>query len=118
MYLKPTMTSTMLELTRRDEIQAGAELYIRPMYWAEHNSPPAVSPDRIQPFCLCLYRRLSAPDRRIVTRSPYAKPLAVTMPIEAKAGCLYPSNARALVESSRAGFDNCLCAICWAMSPS
>ena len=30
------------------------------------------------------------------------------MPIEAKAGCLYPNNARALVEARARGFDNCL----------
>ncbi len=30
------------------------------------------------------------------------------MPIEAKAGCLYPNNARALMEARSRGFDNCL----------
>ena len=30
------------------------------------------------------------------------------MPIEAKAGCLYPNNARALIEAQARGFDNCL----------
>ena len=30
------------------------------------------------------------------------------MPIEAKAGCLYPNNARALIEARARGFDNCL----------
>lgn len=30
------------------------------------------------------------------------------MPIEAKAGCLYPNNARALLEARSRGFDNCL----------
>ena len=43
-----------------------------------------------------------------ITRSPFAKPLAVTMPIDAKAGCLYPNNARALIEARARGFDNCL----------
>ena len=30
------------------------------------------------------------------------------MPVDAKAGCLYPNNARAMVEAARRGFDNCL----------
>jgi len=30
------------------------------------------------------------------------------MPIDAKAGCLYPNNARALMEARTRGFDNCL----------
>ena len=45
-----------------------------------------------------------------ITRSGFVKPLAVTMPIEAKAGCLYPNNARALREARSRGFDNCLMA--------
>jgi len=36
------------------------------------------------------------------------KPLGVTMPIDAKAGCLYPNNARALLEAQSRGFNNCL----------
>ena len=32
----------------------------------------------------------------------------MTMPIDAKAGCLYPNNARALMEARTRGFDNCL----------
>ena len=43
-----------------------------------------------------------------ITRSPYMKPLPLTMPTEAKAGCLYPNNARALMEARARGFDNCL----------
>ena len=31
-----------------------------------------------------------------------------TMPVNAKAGCLYPNNARALLEARARGFDNCL----------
>jgi branched-chain amino acid aminotransferase len=30
------------------------------------------------------------------------------MPVDAKAGCLYPNNARALVEAGKRGFGNCL----------
>ena len=30
------------------------------------------------------------------------------MPVDAKAGCLYPNNARALIEANSRGFDNCV----------
>jgi branched-chain amino acid aminotransferase len=114
MCLKPTMSvEAMVELTREGmkKFRPGAELYIRPMYWAEHGSlMSAVPPDPDSTrFCLCLYEApLTQPTGASITRSPYAKPLAVTMPIEAKAGCLYPNNARALIEARARGFDNCL----------
>jgi len=114
MCLKPTMSvEAMLDIAKEGirKFSPGAELYIRPMYWAEHGSltssvPP--DPDSTR-FCLCLYEApLPKPTGLSITRSLYAKPLGVTMPIEAKAGCLYPNNARALVEARGRGFDNCL----------
>ncbi len=60
-------------------------------------------------FCLCIYEApLPEPTGTSITRSAFAKPLAITMPIDAKAGCLYPDNARALLEARSRGFDNCL----------
>jgi branched-chain amino acid aminotransferase len=114
MCLKPTMTvDAIVELTGEGvkKFKPGAELYIRPMYWAEHGSltssvPP--DPDSTR-FCLCLYEApLPEPSGVSITRSPFMKPLGVTMPIDAKAGCLYPNNARALIEARARGFDNCL----------
>ncbi len=113
MALKPIMSvEAMTELTREGmkKFKPGAELYVRPMYWAEQPGPTTVSPDPDSTrFCLCLYEApLPKPTGIAITRSPYAKPLAITMPIDAKAGCLYPNNARALVEARSRGFDNCL----------
>ena len=114
MCLKPTMSvEAMLELVGEGvkKFRPGAELYIRPMYWPEQGSATsAVAPDADSTrFCLCIYEApLPAPTGVSITRSPYAKPLAVTMPIDAKAGCLYPNNGRALIEARARGFDNCL----------
>jgi branched-chain amino acid aminotransferase len=114
MCLKPTMTvEAMLDLAKEGlkKFSPGAELYIRPMYWPEGGSATsAVAPDADSTrFCLCIYETpLPALTGVSITRSPYAKPLAVTMPIEAKAGCLYPNNGRALIEARARGFDNCL----------
>jgi branched-chain amino acid aminotransferase len=113
MCLKPTMTvEAMLDLAEHGikRFSPGAELYLRPMYWPEHSGATAVPPDPDSTrFCFCIYEApLPQPTGISITRSPYAKPLAVTMPIDAKAGCLYPNNARALIEARSRGFDNCL----------
>jgi branched-chain amino acid aminotransferase len=115
MWLKPLMSAEAIEALALDGVKKfkpGAHLYIRPMYWAEHNGPGSVPPDpETTRFCLSIYE---APLPELtgvsITRSPYAKPLAMTMPIDAKAGCLYPNNARALMEARTRGFDNCLLA--------
>jgi branched-chain amino acid aminotransferase len=88
----------------------GTPLYIRPMYWAERNGPTSVPPDpESTRFCLSVYEApLTPPTGVSITRSPYRKPSAETMPIDAKAGCLYPNNARALMEANARGFDNCI----------
>ncbi len=115
MWLKPTMSAEAIEALALEGVKKfapGAQLYIRPMYWAERNGPGSVPPDpESTRFCLCLYEA-PLPDLTgvSITRSPYAKPLAMTMPIDAKAGCLSPNNARALMEARARGFDNCLLA--------
>ena len=113
MWLKPVMSvEAMVEIAREGvrRFKPGAELYIRPMYWAEQGGATAVQPDpESTRFCLSVYEApLPALTGVSITRSPYMKPLGVTMPIDAKAGCLYPNNARALLEARSRGFDNCL----------
>src|SRR5260370_12460628 len=43
-----------------------------------------------------------------ITLSPFRRPTADSAPVDAKAGCLYPNNSRALIEAQARGFDNCL----------
>ena len=43
-----------------------------------------------------------------ITLSPFRRPTIECMPVDAKAGCLYPNNGRALFEAGSRGFDNCL----------
>jgi branched-chain amino acid aminotransferase len=88
-----------------------AELYIRPMYWPEHGA--AGGGVRFDPgstrWCLCLYRApMPEPAGISVTLSPFRRPTLETAPVEAKAGCLYPNGARALIEAFRRGFGNCI----------
>jgi branched-chain amino acid aminotransferase len=88
-----------------------AALYIRPMYWAEHGSTGAgVSADpESTKWCLCIYETGKLdPGGMSVTLSPFRRPTIECMPVDAKAGCLYPNNGRALTEAKSRGFDNCL----------
>jgi branched-chain amino acid aminotransferase len=87
-----------------------AELYIRPMYWAETGSLGGIrhDPDSTR-WCLCIYEAaIPKPTGASITLSPYRRPTAECAPVEAKAGCLYPNNARAIMEAQDRGFDNCL----------
>lgn len=85
-------------------------LYVRPMYWAESGYGGGVMFDpESTAWCLCLYESpMPEPKGMAITLSPYRRPTAETAPVEAKAGSLYPNNARALAEASRRGFANCL----------
>lgn len=88
----------------------GAQLYIRPMYWAEEGTGGGV---RFEPsstnWCLTIYEApMPAPKGGAITLSPFRRPSADTAPVGAKASCHYANGARALIEASRRGFDNCL----------
>jgi branched-chain amino acid aminotransferase len=80
------------------------------MYWAEDAAGGAVRPDpETTRWCLTLYiAPLPEPSGTAITLSPFRRPTRETAPLEAKAGCLYPHNARALIEARSRGFDNCI----------
>ena len=103
---------TWLGLVRDGVKKFGArpELYVRPMYWPEHGGKLAVPPDpESTRWCLTIYETpMPAPGDSSITLSPFRRPTVDSMPVDAKAGCLYPNNARALVEAGKRGFDNCL----------
>jgi len=113
MCLKPLVPAdTWLGLVREGlkRFEPDAELYIRPMYWAEEGAPGGVRPDpESTRWCLTLYvAPFPQPTGTAITLSQYRRPTRETAPVDAKAGCLYPNNARALIEAHARGFDNCL----------
>jgi branched-chain amino acid aminotransferase len=113
MCLKPLVaTETWVGLVAdgRKRFAPDAELYIRPMYWAEDAAGGAVRPDpETTRWCLTLYvTPLPKPTGTAITLSPYRRPTPDSAPLEAKAGCLYPQNGRAMIEARSRGFDNCL----------
>ena len=113
MYLKPLVPAkSWIGLAREGlkRFEPDAELYIRPMYWPEDAAGGAVRPDpETTRWCLTLYiAPLPKPTGTAITLSPFRRPTRESAPVDAKAGCLYPNNARAMIEAHSRGFDNCL----------
>ena len=101
-----------MELAREGISRFGdkAELYVRPMYWARNGVGGGVRFDpETTDWAMCIYEApMPKPAGASVTLSPYRRPTAECAPVEAKAGCLYPNNARAIMEAESRGFSNCL----------
>jgi branched-chain amino acid aminotransferase len=94
------------------KFQSKEAVYIRPMYWADEGGiggssiPPNPESTR---FLMCLYvSPMNPPKGFSVTVSPFRRPSPETMPTDAKSGCLYPNNARMVMEAKSRGFDNAL----------
>lgn len=111
--LKPTVgVEEMVALTWEGikKFDGKTAIYIRPTYWAEYGGYMGVpaNPDSTR-FCLCLYESpMLPPSGFSITVSPFRRPTLETMPTNAKAGCLYPNNGRAILEARNRGFDNAL----------
>lgn len=90
-----------------------AAVYIRPMYWGIDGDATAIVP---QPggtgFAVCLEEIPLAPPEATVrlTRTRFRRPVLEDAVVNAKAGCLYPNNARMLVEARSKGYQNALVA--------
>jgi branched-chain amino acid aminotransferase len=111
--LKPVVDlETWLGLARDGLARFGAraELYIRPMYWAQHGAGGGVLFDpETTNWCLCLYEApMPQPVGIAITLSPFRRPTMECAPVDAKAACLYPNNSRAMIEAAARGFHNCL----------
>ena len=91
-------------------------VYVRPMYWAIHGSELGVAPMQgVTGFALCLEAvAMPAPEATTtLTTTQFRRPVLADNVCNAKAGCLYPNNARMLVEAKSKGFGNAL--VCDAM---
>jgi branched-chain amino acid aminotransferase len=83
----------------------GAELYIRPMMWAEDGF---IVPDaKSTRFCCTLFEvPMPEPKGFGVHLSRFRRPTPDSAPTQAKASCLYPNSYRAMREANEQGFDN------------
>jgi branched-chain amino acid aminotransferase len=113
MGLNPTMSvDEIVGLTADGAKRMGGEvaLYVKPMYWGEGDGPSVIMPDPEEiGFALVLFEApLPEPKGISITLSPFRRPTLECALTDAKAGCLYPNNARALREARARGFDNAL----------
>ncbi|MDJ0627762.1 MAG: branched-chain amino acid aminotransferase [Rhodobacter sp.] len=116
MMIAPTVTAEDmvqivwegLELCAKD-----APVYIRPMYWALDGGPHGVVPE-IGPtgFAICLEEIPMAPPEAsaTLTTTRFRRPVLEDAVVNAKAGCLYPNNARMIAEARAKGYNNALVA--------
>ena len=113
LFLKPQVsTEKWISLAKEgvSRFDGNTALYIRPMYWAEQEGPWVQAHDPESTcWCLSVYEApMRTPKGFSITLSPFRRPTLETMPVDAKAGCLYPNNARALFEAHSRGFDNAI----------
>ena len=106
--MKPTLTvQEMVELGKDgvEKFPNGAELYIRPMFWAQEGW---ISPDpESTQFAMLVYESPLPPASGFAAcLSSRRRPAQDQATTDAKASCLYPNAARAMREAVERGFDN------------
>src|SRR5919202_6598383 len=108
MGLLPTKSAGEIEELARDGIgrfPRGAELYVRPMFWAEEGFIRPI-PESTR-FAITVYESpLPPPTGFSACLSPFRRPAPDMAPTDAKASCLYPNSARALADAAGRGVDN------------
>ena len=90
-----------------------AAIYIRPMYWAIESEYLGILPKQGPTgFCVCLEDVPMAPETASTTlaTTSFRRPVLADNVVNAKAGCLYPNNARMLAEVRARGYGNALVA--------
>lgn len=116
MMLKPTVEAEeMVEIVKEGlkSYGPGSAVYIRPMYWGINGDETALVPQTDETgFALCLEEIPMPPATAstTLTRTRFRRPVLENAVCNAKAGCLYPNNARMLVEARSKGFANALVA--------
>ena len=116
LMLTPTVDAeAMVELVR-EGLDGGARdkaVYIRPMYWGIDGDPTTIVPSAEKTgFAICLEAIPMAGSEKTVrlTRTQFRRPVLEDAVVHAKAGCLYPNNARMLAEAAAKGYPNALVA--------
>lgn len=116
MMITPTVSEDeMVEIVKEglQEYSPNSAVYIRPMYWALEGDELAVVPKSGSTgFAICL-EEIPMSDltaTSTLTTTSFRRPVLQDNVVNAKAGCLYPNNARMLVEAKSKGFGNALVA--------
>ncbi|KAF0675331.1 branched-chain amino acid aminotransferase [Profundibacterium mesophilum] len=116
LMMTPTVSpEDMVEIVREGlrGYAPDAAVYIRPMYWSTQGGPSAIMPlDEEIGFCICLedIPMIDPASSVGLTTTRFRRPVLDDNVVDAKAGCLYPNNARMLAEARAKGFANALVA--------
>ncbi|MDU8944564.1 branched-chain amino acid aminotransferase [Ovoidimarina sediminis] len=116
LMITPTVTVDEMVAIAREGLKLypkDAAVYIRPMYWAIDGDLTAIVPDDGKTgFALCLEEiPLADPGATVrLGTTRFRRPILESAVVNAKAGCLYPNNARMLIEVRAKGFQNALVA--------
>ncbi|RLK02659.1 branched-chain amino acid aminotransferase [Ruegeria conchae] len=116
LMLTPSVTTEqMVELVQEglQSYPTDTAVYIRPMYWGIDGDPTAIIPQEDSTgFAICLEEIPMAPESAsaTLTTTRFRRPVLESAVVNAKAGCLYPNNARMLQEARSKGFSNALVA--------
>jgi branched-chain amino acid aminotransferase len=116
LMINPTKTGAEIAEIVREGLKTydkGTAVYIRPMFWAIDGDSSAIVPSRdATGFAVCLEEIPMAPAEATatLTTTRFHRPVLADSVVDAKAGCLYPNNARMLAEAKSKGFSNALVA--------
>lgn len=116
LMIEPTVDAAeMVEIAKEGlkGFAPDAAVYIRPMYWAINGDASGIVPTPEETgFAICLEEAAMAPAdaSTTLTRTRFRRPVLENAVCNAKAGCLYPNNARMLAEAKSKGFGNALVA--------
>ncbi|MEO0766273.1 MAG: branched-chain amino acid aminotransferase [Pseudomonadota bacterium] len=116
LMITPTMDTSEIVAAVQEGLQAyGPDdaVYIRPMYWALDGDASGIVPmENSTGFAICLEAVPMADQNASTTlgRTKFRRPVLEDNVVNAKAGCLYPNNARMLADVRRRGFGNALVA--------
>ena len=110
--IPPVSAEELLAISREGigKFPPGTALYIRPMMWAQDGLDFMIPPDpETTRFAVMLEEKpMPGPRGLTLTGTRFRRPTIEVMPVDVKAGCLYPNNARMLREAKGKGFDNAI----------
>jgi branched-chain amino acid aminotransferase len=116
LMITPTVSTEDMVAMVREGLASYARtqpVYIRPMYWALAGDELGIVPRAgATGFAISLEEIPMAPPEAAttLTRTRFRRPVLEDNVVNAKAGCLYPNNARMMVEARSKGFGNALVA--------
>ncbi len=116
LMITPTMSAEAMQDIVWEGLKGYAKdaaVYIRPMYWSLDGDYLGIVPKPdATGFAICLEEiPMPPPDTATtLTTTRFRRPVLEDAVVNAKAGCLYPNNARMLAEARAKGFGNALVA--------